>query len=174
MDRKQEETIAINREIEAIDPTVFLAQGAVCAGAVTIGRDSSVWYNAVIRADEDRITIGSRSNVQDSAVLHTDPEHPLVIGNDVSVGHGAILHGCAVGDGTVVGMGAIVLNGAVIGKHCLIGAGALVTGKTVIPDGMLAFGSPAKVIRQLTEEEVSGNLQNAASYVSLAKRHFRR
>ena len=146
MDRKQEETIAINREIEAIDPTVFLAQGAVCAGAVTIGRDSSVWYNAVIRADEDRITIGSRSNVQDSAVLHTDPGHPLVIGNDVSV----------------------------IGKHCLIGAGALVTGKTVIPDGMLAFGSPAKVIRQLTEEEVSGNLQNAASYVSLAKRHFRR
>ncbi|MGN1024045.1 MAG: gamma carbonic anhydrase family protein [Lachnospiraceae bacterium] len=160
-----------NREIPTIDPSVYLAEGAICAGSVQIGKDSSVWFNAVLRGDSDSIQIGTRSNIQDGCVLHTDPGHPIRIGDEVSIGHGAILHGCTVGDHTVVGMGAIVLNGAVIGKDCLIGAGALVTGGTVIPDGSLAFGSPAKVIRPLTDKELAGNLQNAAEYAELAARN---
>lgn len=173
MNRKHTDTIPINREIGSIDPSVFLAQGAVCAGEVTIAQRASIWYNAVLRADEEAISIGEQSNIQDGAILHTDPGHPIVIGRKVSVGHGAILHGCTVGDGTVVGMGAIILNGASIGSSCLIGAGALVTENTVIPDGMLAFGSPARVIRPLTKEEITANAENAAAYVRLAERHLR-
>lgn len=165
------EKLPRGREIPTIDSSVYLAEGAVCAGNVQIGPDSSVWFHAVLRADFDAIQIGARSNVQDGCILHTDPGHPIRIGDEVSIGHGAILHGCTVGDRTVIGMGAIVLNGAVIGKDCLIGAGALVTGRTVIPDGSLAFGNPAKVIRPLTEEELTGNRQNAAAYAALTKKY---
>lgn len=167
------EKLPRGREIPTIDPSVYLAEGAVCTGNVQIGPDSSVWFHAVLRADFDAIQIGARSNVQDGCILHTDPGHPIVIGRKVSIGHGAILHGCTVGDGTVVGMGAIILNGASIGSSCLIGAGALVTENTVIPDGMLAFGSPARVIRPLTKEEITANAENAAAYVRLAERHLR-
>lgn len=165
------EKLPRGREIPTIDPSVYLAEGAVCTGNVQIGPDSSVWFHAVLRADFDAIQIGARSNVQDGCILHTDPGHPIRIGDEVSIGHGAILHGCTVGDRTVIGMGAIVLNGAVIGKDCLIGAGALVTGRTVIPDGSLAFGNPAKVIRPLTEEELAANRQNAAAYAALTKEY---
>ena len=165
------EKLPRGREIPTIDPSVYLAEGAVCAGNVQIGPDSSIWFHAVLRADFDAIQIGARSNVQDGCILHTDPGHPIRLGDEVSIGHGAILHGCTVGDRTVVGMGAIVLNGAVIGKDCLIGAGALVTGRTVIPDGSIAFGNPAKVIRPLTEEELAGNRQNAAAYTTLTKEY---
>ncbi len=149
------------------DPSTLLFPGAVAVGDVRLGRDCSVWYNAVIRADEAPIVIGDGSNVQDNAVLHVSEGHPLTIGKGVTVGHGAILHSCTVGDDTLIGMGAIVLDDAVIGKNCLIAAGALVTGRTVIPDGSMVMGSPAKVKRELTAEEMEANRENARYYVAL-------
>ncbi len=141
-------------------------------GDVTIGADSSIWYQAVVRGDSDRIRIGERTNIQDGCILHTDCGLALEIGDGVTVGHGVILHGCQIGDNTLIGMGAIVLNGAQIGKNCLIGAGALVTQGTVIPDGSLAFGNPAKVRRMLTREEIEENKRSAAGYVEEARLHF--
>ncbi len=141
--------------------------GAVAVGDVTLGEDCSVWYNAVLRADEAPIVIGPGSNIQDNAVLHTTTGHPLTVGRDVTVGHGAILHSCAVGDNTLIGMGAIVLDDAVIGKNCIVAAGALVTGRTVIPDGSMVMGSPAKVRRELTAEEMEANRRNAQVYREL-------
>ena len=143
---------------------VVLLPGARVSGAVTMGKGCSVWYNAVIRGDEEPITVGENTNVQDNAVLHTTDGAPLVVGSGVTVGHSAILHSCTVGDNTLIGMGAIVLDGAVVGRNCLVGAGALVTGGTVIPDGSMAFGSPAKVIRPLRPEEIEHNRINAQAY----------
>lgn len=151
---------------------IYIAEDADVVGMVEIGEGSSIWYQAVVRADEDSITIGKRSNIQDGCVLHTDAGRPLMIGDRVTVGHRAILHGCQIGDESLIGMGAIVLNGAEIGKHCIIGAGALVTQGMQIPDGSLAFGSPAKVIRPLTEEEKAGVLAAAEEYTSLSGKHF--
>lgn len=148
---------------------VFLARGAVVTGEVQLGDGVSVWHNAVLRADAAPITIGPASNIQDGCVLHVDAGHPLEVGRGVSVGHGAILHGCAVGDNTVVGMGAILLNGCRVGKDCLIGAGALVTEGTVIPDGCLAYGSPARAVRPLTAEEIGHNRENALHYLALGR-----
>ncbi len=153
----------------AIHESVFQAEGSRVIGDVTVGADCGIWYNAVIRADSGRVTIGKRSNIQDNCVLHMDSGYDVTIGDDVSVGHNTVLHGCEVGDNTVVGMGSVVLNGAKIGRNCLIGAGSLVTSGTVIPDGSLALGSPAKVRRQLTDEEIQGNLANSNEYVELAK-----
>ena len=149
--------------------SVFIADGAKVLGDVTIGEDSSVWYNAVIRADHAGVTIGRQTNIQDGVIIHVDPESPVSIGDGVVVGHGAIIHACTVGDRSLVGMGAIVLNDAVIGKDCLIGAGALVTGGTVIPDGMLVLGSPAKVIRPVTEEEKTDIRESAREYAAEAR-----
>lgn len=143
----------------------WAADGAAVVGNVTIGDESSVWYNAVIRGDEAPIVIGSGSNVQDGAVVHVDKDYPCTIGNSVTIGHNAIIHGCTIGHNTVIGMGAIVMNGAEIGEDCIIGAGSLVTQGTVVPDGMMAFGSPAKVIRPLTEEEKKSNETNAIVYM---------
>ena len=153
-------------------PGAGIAFNAFVCGDVTLGQDSSVWYNAVVRGDDAEIIIGDRSNIQDGCILHIDRFHPLTIGNDVSVGHGAVVHGCTIGDGSLIGMGAVILNDAVIGKNCIIGAGALVTQGCVIPDGSLAFGNPARVIRKLSEEEIAGNLFNAKVYVAFAKEHF--
>lgn len=147
----------------------YLAEGAVVKGDVTCGNDASVWYNATVRGDSNPITIGERTNVQDNAVIHVELTHPVKIGNDVTIGHSAIVHGCEVGDNTLIGMGAIILNGAKIGKNCIIGAGALVTQNSVIPDGTLAFGNPAKVIRKLTPQEIESNKENALHYVKAAK-----
>lgn len=152
-----------------IDESVFLAEGSRVVKDVRIGRESSVWYNAVIRGIPEQIEIGEQTNVQDNAVLHCDPGHRLTIGNGVTIGHAAIVHGCTVGDNTLIGMGAIVLDDAVIGRDCIIGAGALVTQRKVIPDGSLVFGSPAKIIRHLTPEEIESNRKNAAHYVEMAK-----
>lgn len=143
----------------------WAADGAAVVGNVTIGDESSVWYNAVIRGDEAPIVIGSGSNVQDGAVVHVDKDYPCTIGNSVTIGHNAIIHGCTIRHNTVIGMGAIVMNGAKIGEDCIIGAGSLVTQGTVVPDGMMAFGSPAKVIRPLTEEEKKSNETNAIVYM---------
>lgn len=152
-----------------IHEQAVVARQAVVTGDVTIGKDSSVWYHAVIRGDIQSISIGEGSNIQDNAVLHVDADSPLKIGDHVTVGHGAILHGCTVEDGALIGMGAIVLNGAVIGKNSIVAAGALVTQNTVIPEGSLAMGSPAKVRRNVTEEEIRANLRNAENYIRESK-----
>ena len=148
---------------------IFQAEGSRIIGDVIIGEDSSVWYNAVIRADDGPIRIGARSNIQDNCVLHVDEGYPITIGDDVTVGHGVILHGCTIGDNTTIGMGSIVLNGAVIGRDCMIGAGTLITQNKVIPDGSMVYGNPAKVRRALTEEEIASNQESARDYVEKAK-----
>ena len=152
---------------------VLILPGAVVCGDVEIGKGSGIWFNAVIRGDEDHISIGEDTNIQDGAILHVDPGAPLTIGRGVTVGHGAILHGCTVGDNSLIGMGAIVLNGARIGKDCIIGAGALVTGKTVIPDGWLALGNPARPARPLRPEEIADNRINSADY-KMRREQYRR
>ena len=149
---------------------VYIAEGAKIIGDVTIGVDSSVWYNAVIRGDSNPIVIGENTNVQDNAVLHTSHSHVLKIGDNVTIGHGAIVHGCTIGNNVLVGMGAIVLDGAVIEDNCIIGAGALVTQNKVMPAGSLVLGNPAKVAREITEEEKLSIIQNADEYSKEARK----
>ena len=152
-----------------IDEQAVVANGAVVLGDVTIEKDVSIWYNAVIRGDANSISIGEGTNIQDLAVLHVDADASLAIGKNVTIGHGAILHGCTIKDQALIGMGAIVLNGAVIGKGSMIAAGALVLQNTVVPDGALYMGNPAKFRRMLTEEELTANLKNAANYIKESK-----
>jgi carbonic anhydrase/acetyltransferase-like protein (isoleucine patch superfamily) len=154
-----------------IDPTAFVAVGARVVGGVTLGEGASVWYNAVLRADGDTITIGAGSNLQDNVSVHVDSGHPVQIGQDVSVGHNAVVHGCTIGDGSLIGMGAVVLSGAVIGEGCLIAGGAVVLEGAVIPPGSLAAGVPAKVRRALTEAERAGILRNALAYRAHVAEH---
>lgn len=143
----------------------FIAPNAAVIGNVTLKDRSSVWFSCVLRGDAERIEIGAGSNIQDGSVLHADPGFPLVIGDKVTVGHNAMLHGCTVGEGSLVGIAAVVLNGARIGRNCLIGAGALVTEGMEIPDGSLVLGAPAKVRRQFSEEEQAAIGRNAEHYV---------
>ena len=150
--------------MEKIAEGVYLAEGARIVGDVEIGNNSSVWYNAVLRGDSNRIVIGKNTNVQDNAVLHVSRSNSLVIGNNVTIGHGAIVHGCTIGNNVLIGMGAIILDGAVIEDNCMIGAGALVTQHKIISSGSLAMGSPAKVVRQITEAEKDAILENANEY----------
>ncbi len=154
-----------------IPKAAFIAPNSTIIGKVSAGPDIGVWYGAVVRADKDQITIGARSNIQDNCVVHTSSGHPVTIGDDVSVGHGAILHGCTIKDRVLVGMGAIVLNGAVIGEESIIGAGALVSEGKEIPPRSLVLGVPGKIVRQVTDDELGGTLQNASSYVQLAREH---
>ena len=149
----------------------WIAPGATVVGAVTVGAASSVWYGAVLRGDGDRIDVGARTNIQDGCVLHADPGLPLTLGDGISVGHRAVLHGCTVGDDTLVGMGAVVLNGARIGPRCLVAAGALVLEGVEIPAQSLVAGAPAKVRRPLTDEEVERLRTNAATYEELMRLH---
>ena len=151
----------------------WIAPNAMVIGNVVLHDNASVWFNATLRGDNDPITLGQNSNVQDGAVLHTDPGSPLTLGRDVTVGHLAMLHGCTVGDNSLVGIGAIVLNGAVIGRDCLIGAGALITEGKVIPDGSLVMGSPGKVVRALDAAAIAGITLSAAHYVENWKRYAR-
>lgn len=146
----------------------FIAPTAAIIGDVILHAQASVWFNVVIRAENDTVTIGQNSNIQDSCVLHVDPGFPLMISDNVTVGHKAMLHGCMIGEGTLIGMNAVVLNGAVIGKGCIIGANALVTEGMQIPDGSMVLGSPAKIKRQLSDEVRSGLLQAAENYVKNA------
>ncbi len=143
----------------------FIAPNAVVVGSVKIGHQVSVWFNAVIRGDNDWIVIGDNTNIQDGAVLHTDPGYTLELGKGVSVGHKAMLHGCSVGDYSLIGINAVILNGAKIGKNCLIGANALVPSGMEVPDGSMVLGSPGKVKRALTAEEILGNQRIAEVYV---------
>jgi carbonic anhydrase/acetyltransferase-like protein (isoleucine patch superfamily) len=151
----------------------FIAPTAVVIGNVLLKRDASVWWNAVVRGDQEPITVGEESNVQDCAVLHTDRGYPLVIGAGVTVGHKVTLHGCTIGDGSLIGIDAVVLSGAKIGRNCLIGANALVTEGKEIPDNSLVLGSPGKVVKVLSAEQVAELKDSAAHYVQNFKRFKR-
>jgi len=155
-----------------IDPDTWVAPSAAVIGAVTLAAGASVWFGAVLRGDNERITVGLGSNVQENAVLHTDMGYPLVVGANCTIGHKAMLHGCTIGDGSLIGMAATVLNGARIGAGCLIGAGALVTEGKEIPDGALVMGAPGRVVRMLDPEAVARLLRSAESY-RRAMRRFR-
>ncbi len=151
-----------------LDASAWVAPNAIVVGDVHLGPGASVWFGATVRADNDTIAIGRDSNVQEQAVLHVDPGRPLTIGERVTIGHQAMLHGCTIGDQTLVGIQAVVLNGAVIGRHCLVGAGALVTEGKQFPDGSMIIGAPAKLARMLTPEEIDRLAASAASYVARA------
>ncbi|MDX6220842.1 MAG: hypothetical protein QOJ48_2523 [Frankiales bacterium] len=163
--------ISVGGSSPEVDPTAWVAPDAVLAGAVTIGPEASVWYATVIRGDGDTIRVGARSNIQDGCVLHTDPGLQLVVGAGVSVGHRAVLHGCVVEDDVLIGMGAIVMNGAHIGTGSLVAAGALVTEGTKIPPRSLVVGAPAKVRREVSDDELEMVRYNATHYVALARTH---
>lgn len=158
------------RKVE-LQGEAFIAPNATIVGSVLIGDGASVWFNVVVRADNDLISIGARSNIQDGSVLHVDPGFPLTIGTDVTVGHKVILHGCSIGDGSLIGMNAVVLNGASIGSGCLIGANTLVTEGMEVPDGALVLGSPGKIVRLLDTVAQQRLLESAARYVENAQRY---
>ena len=143
----------------------MIAEGARIGGDVTLGKYVNIWYNAVLRGDEGAITVGEETNIQDGAVLHEE----TVVGKGCTIGHNAIVHGCTMGDNVLIGMGAVVLNGAKIGDNCIVGAGALVTGKMDAPAGSMILGSPAKVVRPLTEAEIEGNRGSARGYLHAAE-----
>mgnify|MGYP001729697370 CR=1 FL=1 len=150
---------------------VFVAANATVLGDVTLGRGVNIWYGAVLRADEGALVLGENSNVQDNAVLHCDPGGQVVLGKNVTVGHSALVHGCTVGDNSLIGMHATILNHAVVGKNCIIGAGALVPEGMVIPDGSVAVGVPAKIIKQVTPAQAEASVRNAAHYVEHGRLH---
>lgn len=154
-----------------IHESVFIAEGSQLIGDIQIEAGSSVWYNAVIRADVNEVIIKQGTNIQDGTVIHVSHTCPTIIGEGVTVGHNAIIHGAQIDDYTLVGMGSIILDGAKIGKHCIIGAGALVTGGTVIEDGMLVLGSPAKAIKPLTDEQIKSLYESANHYIELSKNY---
>jgi len=153
-----------------IADSAWIADSAEIMGDVTIGENASIWFGTVVRGDVERIAIGANSNIQDTCVLHADFGQPLIIGERVTIGHRVILHGCTIGDESLIGMGAIVLNRARVGRHCLVGAGALVTEGKEFPDGSMIVGSPAKVIRQLTAAQIEGLRHSAAHYRDNAHR----
>ncbi len=161
----------LNNIAPQIAASAFVADSAQVMGEVHIGADASIWFGTVIRGDTSTIRIGKGSNIQDGSVLHADVGKPLFIGDNVTAGHMVMLHGCTIGDETLIGIGAVVLNGAVIGKNCLVGAGSLVTEGKVFPDGSMIVGSPAKVVRELTPEQIEGIRQSAKHYIANAKNY---
>ena len=154
-----------------IADSAWVADNAEVMGDVRLGENVSIWFNTTLRGDNDPITIGEGTNIQDGSVLHTDEGVPLTIGRNVTVGHMVMLHGCSIGDESLIGIGAIVLNGAKIGRNCLVGAGALVTEGKEFPDGSMIIGSPAKVVRQLTPEQMEGLRYSAQHYIDNARRY---
>jgi len=158
------------KRVKLVGEGHFIAPTAAVIGDVTLHENSSVWFSCVLRGDAERIEVGAGSNIQDGTVLHADPGFPMVVGRNVTVGHNAMLHGCTIGDGSLVGINAVVLNGARVGKRCLIGANALVTEGMEIPDGSLVLGSPAKIRSQLSEEQQLAIGHNADHYMGNARR----
>ena len=154
-----------------IHETAYVAEGAQVIGDVILKADSSIWYNTVCRADINRIVIGERTNIQDNSVIHLENDQGVLVENDVTVGHNAIIHGCSIADGALIGMGAIIMNGAVIGKGVVIGAGAVVKEDMVIPDFSLVVGVPGKIVKTLSPETYDENVKWAAKYVELANIH---
>ncbi len=161
---------ALGDRAPTIPESAWVADSAQVIGDVTLGQDVSIWFGAVLRGDTDHMRIGRGSNIQDGSVLHADVGRPLTVGEDVTVGHQVMLHGCTIGDGSLIGIGAVVLNGARIGKHCLVGAGALVTEGKEFPDGSMIIGAPAKAVQQLTPEQIDGLRGSARGYVENARR----
>ncbi|NND82110.1 MAG: gamma carbonic anhydrase family protein [Gammaproteobacteria bacterium] len=157
--------------IPEIDETCFIAPSAALIGQVSLAEQASVWFNCVLRADNEPITIGRGSNVQDGSVLHVDPGFPINIGPNVTVGHKVMLHGCSIGEGSLIGMNAVVLNGAKIGRNCLIGANCLITEGTEIPDGQMVLGSPGKIVKALDEATIAMMQVGTAHYVENTKRY---
>ena len=153
-----------------LDGDSWVAPDANVIGKVTLGAGVGVWFGATLRGDNERITVGARTNIQENTVCHTDMGYPLVIGENCTIGHKAMLHGCTIGEGSLIGMGATVLNGATIGKNCLIGAGALITEGKNIPDGSLVMGAPGKVVRQLDEAGIAALYDSAEGYVQNMRR----
>lgn len=149
----------------------WVADSAEVIGKVELHKNASIWPRVVIRGDNDLIQVGEGSNVQDASVLHTDPGYPLIIGKHVTVGHQVMLHGCQIGNGSLIGIGAVILNGAKIGKNCLVGAGALVTEGKEFPDGSMILGAPAKAVKELTPEQITGLKDIAGRYVKNAQRY---
>lgn len=146
----------------------LVAPGAHVIGDVTFGEKCSVWYNAVVRGDESPIRVGRLTNIQDNAVIHVDATHSVELGDGVTIGHGAVVHGATVGDNTIIGMGAVVLNGAVIGANCLVAAGAVVPGGRKVRDGTIVYGNPSRKMREMTPDDIEGNAENARNYWELA------
>lgn len=160
-----------DRKVEIHTEDYFIADNATVIGSVVLEQNASIWFNAVLRGDNDVITVGENSNVQDGSVLHTDGGFPLTIGKNVTIGHKVMLHGCVIGDNSLIGINAVVLNGAKIGKNCLIGANALIPEGKVIPDGSLVMGSPGKVVRDMTADQIKGLELSALHYVENFKRY---
>jgi carbonic anhydrase/acetyltransferase-like protein (isoleucine patch superfamily) len=154
-----------------IAPSAFVAENAVIIGDVEIGENSSVWFGCVLRCEENRIIIGKNTNIQDLTTIHTDHCCSVIIGDNVTVGHNVVLHGCEIGNNVLIGMGSIIMNGSKIGDNCLIGAGSLITQNTVIPPNTLVFGRPAKVIRELTPEEIEKIAISAKEYIELSNEY---
>ena len=163
-------TYALGELSPSIDPSAWVADSAQVIGNVSLAQDVSIWFGAVLRGDTEHMRIGRGSNIQDGSVLHADIGKPLTVGEDVTVGHKVMLHGCTIGDGSLIGIGAVVLNGARIGRHCLVGAGALVTEGKEFPDGSMIIGAPAKAVRPLTPEQIAGLRGSARGYVENARR----
>ena len=159
----------LESHIPNIDPSAYVADSAEVMGNVSLGAETSIWFGTVIRGDNEPITIGEGTNIQDASVLHADFGKPLTIGKHVTVGHKVMLHGCTIGNESLIGIGAVVLNGAKIGNNCLVGAGSLVTEGKEFPDGSMIMGSPAKVVRQLTPEQIEGLRQSARHYIANAR-----
>lgn len=160
----------LDSQTPSVAPTAWVADSADVMGNVTLAAGVSVWFGAVVRGDNEPITIGEGSNIQDGSVLHSDFGQPLTVGKHVTVGHKVVLHGCTIGDESLIGIGAVVLNGAKIGKNCLVGAGSLVTEGKEFPDGSMILGSPAKVVRQLSPEQIEGLRQSARHYIENTRR----
>ncbi|MDP1524769.1 MAG: gamma carbonic anhydrase family protein [Rhodocyclaceae bacterium] len=161
----------LGNKLPQLGPGVWLAPNATLIGDVHLAANVSIWWNAVLRGDNDPISIGANTNIQDGSVLHTDAGVPMSLGRDITVGHMVMLHGCTIGDGSLIGIKSVILNGAVIGKHCLIGANTLIPEGKVIPDRSLVMGSPGKVVRELTDEQVARIVQSAAHYVQNVQRY---
>jgi carbonic anhydrase/acetyltransferase-like protein (isoleucine patch superfamily) len=154
-----------------IDPECWVASNSVIIGKVELKKNCNIWFNTVLRGDIEQITIGENSNVQDGSVIHTDPGCPTIVGNGVTVGHMVMLHGCEIADDCLIGIGSIILNKTKIGKNCIIGANALVTENKVIPERSLVLGSPGKIVRQVTDEEIEHIKENARDYVENFKKY---
>jgi carbonic anhydrase/acetyltransferase-like protein (isoleucine patch superfamily) len=159
------------RRLSTSGDDFYIAPGARVIGSVVLGAGVSLWFNCVLRGDDERIEIGAGSNVQDGVVIHADPGSPTIIGRDVTIGHMALLHGCQIGDESLIGNGAIVLDSARIGRHCIVAAGALVPPGRVIPDGTVVMGAPAKAVREVTEEDLTMIARGAANYRARALRY---
>ncbi|MBO6482147.1 MAG: gamma carbonic anhydrase family protein [Pelagibacteraceae bacterium] len=161
----------LEKNVPEISTDSWVAPNAIIIGKVKLEKNSSIWFNAVLRGDIEKIVIGENSNIQDGSVLHTDPGYPLTVGKGVTVGHMVTLHGCEIFDDTLIGIGSTILNKAKIGKNCIIGANTLITENKVIPDNSLVLGSPGKVIRKVTDDEIKVICENAKHYVKNSKRY---